>query len=268
MMSGRLTASSRLFLQGALLSYRALFRWLRPATYLASKVAMPLSQILFFTLLGTYATGRGSAAFYIVGNSVQMAAVSGIYGVTMSIGGDRWQGTLVYLFGTPANRLALFLGRSFFHILDGIFGVFVGFLWGVILLGLDLSRASPAALILTVLTATVSTSGLGLLMGGLALITRNIMFVNNTVYFLLLILSGANIPPERLPAFVRTLSRGLPLTRAIEAARRIVAGQGLSGVGRLLAAELAVGAVYIALGYVLFRWFESQARRRGTIELL
>ena len=95
----------RVFWEGALLSYVALFHWLRPSAYLASKIFMPLGQILFFTFLGTYATGRDTASFYVIGNAVQMAAVSGIYGVTMSIGGDRWEGTLPYLFGTPSNRL-------------------------------------------------------------------------------------------------------------------------------------------------------------------
>jgi len=33
----------RLFLQGAILSYVALFHWLRPSAYLASKVVMPLN---------------------------------------------------------------------------------------------------------------------------------------------------------------------------------------------------------------------------------
>src|SRR4030067_2370453 len=47
--------NSRLFFHGALLSYIALFHWLRPMTYLAPKVVSPLFQILFFTLLGMYA---------------------------------------------------------------------------------------------------------------------------------------------------------------------------------------------------------------------
>ena len=53
-----LRVNARLFLEGALLSYIALFRWLRPMTYLASKIVMPLAQILFFTFLGIYASGR------------------------------------------------------------------------------------------------------------------------------------------------------------------------------------------------------------------
>ena len=69
--------------------------------------AMPLTQMLFFTFLGSFATGPENAHFYVIGNAVQIAAVSGIFGVTMSVGGERWSGTLVYLFGAPANRMMM-----------------------------------------------------------------------------------------------------------------------------------------------------------------
>ncbi len=256
----------RLFFQGALLSYVALFRWLRPTTYLASKIVMPLAQILFFTFLGIYATGRGNASFYIIGNAVQLAAVSGIYGVTMSIGGDRWEGTLLYLFGTPANRLAMFTGRAFFHVLDGILGVFVGLAWGVILLGLDLSHVHPLALVIAILITTFSTSGLGLLLGCVSLVSVDTMFVNNTAYFLLLVFSGANVKLSALPSWMQAISWGLPLTRGIAAVRSLVAGAGLAEVAPLLMGEALVGIVYVLFGYSLFRWFEFQAKRRGTVE--
>src|SRR5258708_2153029 len=112
----KLSLNVRLFFQGAWLSYVALFRWLQPTAYIASKIMLPLAQIVFFTLLGTYATSASNSTFYIIGNAIQIIAVSGIFGVTMSIGGDRWDGTLPYLFGTPANRLAMFVGRAFIHL--------------------------------------------------------------------------------------------------------------------------------------------------------
>ena len=107
----------RLFWQGTLLSYVALFHWLRPYQYVASKILMPLAQMFFFVYLGTFATGAGNAGFYIIGNAIQITAVSGIFGVTMSVGGEREAGTLPYLFGTPANRLVTFFGRAFMHVL-------------------------------------------------------------------------------------------------------------------------------------------------------
>ena len=33
-------------------------------------------------------------------------------------------------------------------------------------------------------------------------------------------------------------------------------------------AEFLIGLVYGALGYIFFRWFEFQARRRGTLEAM
>jgi ABC-2 type transport system permease protein len=262
-----LSLNVRLFFQGALLSYVALFRWLTPMTYLASKVLMPLAQILFFSFLGMYATGQDNASFYVIGNAIQLAAVSGIFGVTMSIGGDRWEGTLPYLFGTPANRMAMFVGRAFFHVLDGMVGVVLALMWGVLLLGLDLSHANPAALGLTILIATFSTSGMGLLLGCMSLITLNVMFINNTVYFSLLLFSGANVPLSTLPSWMQAVAQALPLTRTIAAARQIIAGASLADVAPLLRAEVGIGVAYILLGYFLFRWFERQAKRRGTLDI-
>ena len=256
----------RLFWQGAVLSYIALFHWLRPSTYLASKIVMPLSQILFFTLLGTFASGQQNSSFYVIGNAMQIAAISGIYGVTMSIGGDRWNGTLPYLFGTPANRLVLFLGRASLHIADGLVGVVIGFTWGVLLLGLDLSKTDLPALALTILITTFSTSGLGLLMGCLGLITTNVMVVNNSVYFLLLLFSGANIPIASLPALMQRVSEVLPLTHGIQAARALIAGASLAQVAPLLQREFLIGVGYALLGFLMFRWFERQAKKRGTLE--
>ena len=262
-----LSNNLRLFWQGALLSYIALFHWMRPIQYMASKILMPLAQMFFFVYLGTFATGADNSAFYIVGNALQIAAVSGIYGMTMSVGGDRDSGTLGYILGTPANRFVVFMGRAFMNILDGALGVVIAFFWGVMLMGLDLSQTSIPLLALTIVITTISTCGLGLLMGCLSLITVNVMFVNNFVYFLLLIFSGANIRLNEVPAWVQATSSVLPLTRGIAAARLLVQGASLTDVMPLLLGELAVGLVYALLGYLLFAVFEVEAKKRGTLEV-
>ena len=261
-----LAISARIFVSGAVLSYRALFRWLSPPSYMASKIIMPLNQILFFSLLGTFATGPDNTSFYVIGNSMQVAALSGVYGVTMSISGERWEGTLIYLFGAPANRLLVFGGRAFMHLIDGMVGVALGLTWGVLLLGLDLSHANFGGLILTIVITTASTSAFGLLFGSFSLITRNVMFINNTVYFLLLVFSGANVPLADFPTWIRGFSYSLPLTRGIAAARQVIAGASLAEVIPLLIGEMLVGLGYFFVGYLIFRWFEVQAKRRGTLE--
>jgi len=261
----RLIASLRIFFSGAWLSHVALFHWAQPANYVVSKILAPLTYMLFLVCLGMSATGRDTAEFYIVGNALQLTAFNGIFGVTMTVGRERNMGTLIYLVGSPANRLAIFLGRAFFNVLDGMLGVVMGFIWGV-LMGLDLSSANLPGLALTILITTISTCGLGLLMGSISLTALNVMFINNTVFFLLLIFSGANLPLEKMPAWMRVISNGLPLSRGIPSARLLVSGAPLAKVWPLLAGELAVGLVYALTGFVFFRWFEFQARRRGTLE--
>ncbi|MBX3063265.1 MAG: ABC transporter permease [Anaerolineae bacterium] len=263
-----LISNVRLFWQGALLSYVAMFAWLEPTVYIASKVLLPLAQILFFSFLGMYATNSQDPTFYVIGNAIQMVAINGIYGVTMSIGGDRWNGTLAYLFGTPANRLSLFVGRATMHVIDGALGAAMGLLWGVLVLRLDLSHANLPILALTILVTTFSTSALGLLLGCLSLVTLNVMFINNTVYFLLLIFSGANLDISMQPAWIQTISQLLPLTRGIAAARGVIAGKGWDEVAPLIGGEFLMGLIYVFIGYTFFRWFEFQAKRRGTLETM
>jgi ABC-2 type transport system permease protein len=263
-----ITSNLNIFWQGTILSFMALFGWLRPATYIASKIVSPLMQMIFFTFLGTFATGPENAHFYVIGNAVQIAALSGIYGVTMSVGGERWAGTLIYLFGTPANRMMMFFGRAFMHIIDGTFGVVIAFTWGVLLLKLDLSQTNLPALGLTIVVTTISTCGLGLLMGCLSLLTANVGFVNNTVYYLLLIFSGANVDLHILPTWMQAISNVLPLTRGIASARTLIAGAGIQDVLPLLVQELGIGLVYGLLGYFLFKWVEFSAKQRGTLETI
>jgi ABC-2 type transport system permease protein len=145
-------------------------------------------------------------------------------------------------------------------------GVFIALLWGALLLGLDLSQTQPTALVATILVTSFSTSGLGLMLGSLSLITVNVMFVNNLVYFALLIFSGSNVDLTILPGWIQSVSKAIPLTRGIAATRSLIDGVPFAEVSGLLAQEALIGVVYILVGYVLFRWFESQAKRRGTLE--
>lgn len=251
----RLIASIRVFISGAWLSYIALFQWTHPASYIASKIVMPIASMLFFLYLGTSATGHDTTQFYIVGNALQIVAISAIYGVTMTVGRERNMGTLIYLIGSPANRLVIFMGRAFFNILDGMLGVVIGFIIGT-LLGLDLSTTNLPGLALTILISSFSTCGLGLMLGSISLTALNIMFVNNTFFFLLLVFSGANLQLDKMPAWVQSISKFLPLTRSIQSARLLINGATLTEVSSLLTSEIAIGLAYALAGFTFFRWFE------------
>jgi len=102
----------RIFFRTCWFQYRAMFNWATPIGYLSYKFLQPIGQILFFTELGIFATGRSNALYFALGNALQLTAINGIFGVVMSVGNERQFGTLPILLGSPANRLVTFLGRQ------------------------------------------------------------------------------------------------------------------------------------------------------------
>jgi ABC-2 type transport system permease protein len=82
----------------------------------------------------------------------------------------------------------------------------------------------------------------------------------------MLIVSGANVPFDRLPHVVRTVASGVPLTHGIKAGRQVVNGASVGDVGNRLGAELGIAAASFAVGVLLLRVFERQARASGSFE--
>jgi ABC-2 type transport system permease protein len=259
------STSLRVFFVGGAISYRALFNWISPGMYVTTMLGSPLFQILFFTYLGRYA-GSEDDSFFIVGNAIQVAAMAGIYGMTMGIANERQYGTLQPLLATPANRLAIFSGRALPFVLNGLFVSAFGFAVSWLLLDFRVADGSVPALVVAVFITTCSCVALGMLIGSIGLRARDVFFGANLVYFLMLLVCGVNIPNDELPGWLAAIGNCLPLTHGIEAAREIVTGVPLSDVSGLLATEAAIGLVYATVAYTLFRVFEAEGRRRASLE--
>jgi ABC-2 type transport system permease protein len=255
----------RVFTIGGYLAYRALFNWQSPTFYIPTMLGHPLFQVLFFAYLGRFSHVRNDA-FYVVGNSVQVCAMAGVYGVAMTIGGERWTRTLSALLATPANRFALFLGRALPQIVNGFIVSAFGFFVGWALLDFNPPGSSIGSLAVIVLLSTASCTAFGLVIGALGLRLRDPFVVSNPAYFLMLLFCGVNIPLSALPNWMETVGRGLPLTHGIEAAREVAAGASLGSVGGLLWKEALIGACYAIAAYLLLRLFEVEGRRRASLE--
>jgi ABC-2 type transport system permease protein len=260
-----MSVALRVFFVGGAISYRALFNWITPGLYVTTMLGSPLFQILFFTYLGRYA-GSQDDAFFIVGNAIQVAAMSGIYGMTMGIANERQYGTLQPLLATPANRLAIFTGRALPFILNGLLVSAFGFAVSWLLLDFRPAEGSVPALALAVVVTTCSCVALGMLIGSIGLRARDVFFAANLVYFLMLLVCGVNIANDDLPDWLGAIGRCLPLTHGIEAARELAAGTELSEVASLLWTEAVIGLAFATAAYILFRVFEAEGRRRASLE--
>jgi ABC-2 type transport system permease protein len=257
--------SLRIFFIGGLMSYRAMFGWLNPWILVPSLVVSPICQILLFAFIGRSA-GVGDDEFYVIGNALNYAAIPCLFAMGATIGGEREGHTLGVVLTTPARRIPLFLGRALPVIVNGWGVAMVGVLAGVLLLDVHVPGHAWPAILLVVMVASASCTGLGLAMGAVALRVRETAVLGNVVFCLLLVFCGVNIALADLPRWMASVGSWLPMTHAIEAARLLADGSPLGDVGGLMLRELGVGALYTLAGLLLLRWFEDESRRRATLD--
>jgi len=257
----------RLLTVGGLISFRALFYWLTPWIYIPSLVLEPIFQILLFAYLGR-AAGVGDDEFYVIGNAVQHAAIPCLFAMGQTISGERWTQTLGLVLSSPAPRIPLFLGRALPVIINGWISTMLSLILGGLLLGVTFAPSVLAGIAVVVVIASLSCTAMGLVFAAIDLRVREGAVLNNLVFGVLLVFTGANVALSALPGWMETVGRTLPLTHAIEASRLIADGATLVSVADLLGRELLIGAAYLVAGLVLLRWMEDASRRRATLELL
>jgi ABC-2 type transport system permease protein len=255
----------RVFFAGGVTSYRALFAWISPWLFIPMLVLYPIFQILFFVYLGRSAH-VASDSFFLIGDSFVAAAVTGLFGMGHAIAGERRFQTLAILLASPASRLALFLGRAVPSLINGFGVAAISFGLGAWILGAHYTSAEIAKLALALLVSCFACTALGLCIGALGLRGRSVSLFADVIGAAMLIVSGANVPFERLPAVVRAISSVVPLTHGIDAARRLTSGATVNQVAGLLSKELAVGCLYLIAGLALLRLFEYQGRGAGSLD--
>jgi ABC-2 type transport system permease protein len=255
----------RIFFVGGLISFRALFSFLRPEVYVPSMLVAPIFQILLFVYIGRSASLE-SDEFYVIGNAIQYAAIPCLFAMIFTVAGERYQRTLGYLLVTPAPRLPLFLGRALPVVANGFLVAAFSLVVGSAIVGVEIPASSYAPILLAVLISAFGCTGFGLLGAGMGLLIREQAVLANILFGLLLVFTGANVPVDELPGWMQSVSGALPFTHGIEAARRIADGETLRAVAGLLAAEAAIGLAYTAAGFAFIRGAEVASRRYATLE--
>jgi ABC-2 type transport system permease protein len=255
----------RVFAVGGVTSYRALFNWIDPWIFVPQTLGYPIFEILFFAYLGRFASVQ-SDRFFLVGNAFMAIAITGFFGMGQAIGGERRSQTLATLLASPANRLALFLGRAVPSMLTGVVVAATAFTVCSFVLRVHFATHELLGLAAAAAVSSFACTSFGLCLGSLGLRGRSVSLFADTVGGSMLLISGANVPLERLPGFVRAVGSGLPLTHGIQAGRILGAGGSFGAAGHLLAREALVGCCYLLLGVAMLRVLEYEGRRSATLE--
>ncbi|MBO3747354.1 ABC transporter permease [Streptosporangiaceae bacterium NEAU-GS5] len=256
---------ARVIVIGGAISYRALFTWTAPAMFVSSLFVVPVLQLLFFTHLGRQ-LGVADDRFFVIGGAVLSAGFPCVFGGTMAVANERAYGTLGAVLLTPGGRVALWAGRMVPYVLNGLIVAVFTLVTGVLILRVRIAPADLLMIVPTLVTAAASCSALGLALGAIGLMARDVFMVSNLAMTVLLLVSGADVPRSALPGWMRAVGEVTPVTHAVVAARAVAGGAPLADALPALAGEAAIAVVLATAAVVLLRWFEHGSRRRGALD--
>ncbi len=223
--------------------------------------------ITFYALVAGAHYMAGSATQFgdrldsiILGYWLWTLSIFALTNTARSIQTESMVGTLEQVYLSPYGPLRIFLARAAANLgLD--FAISLVLL--VVMLQLTGRQLSfPAALLLPLIPVVLAAYGLGLGMGGLALIFKQVGRVINLVQFLLLFL--VVVPVETWEASDRAAGYLIPIAPAAGLLRDLMA-RGLDLDRPRLLLALANGLGYFVLGIVLFALSDRAARRRGLL---
>lgn len=200
--------------------------------------------------------------------------LAGIWTVVLFAGswvlaGERWQGTLELLEGSPAPMLIIVGGRMLANVAFSLLSMILSYSIGAWLFGYRIAFSQPAAFAVSLLLALLALWAMGMLFAPLSVLwpaaQRYLQGLEYPVY----ILSGFLFPVLLLPGWLRPVSYLLPPYWAAVALHGTGSGgitaPGLVGVWAVL---LVTAAALVALAAWLLERFLVRARRNGTLSFV
>jgi ABC-2 type transport system permease protein len=199
--------------------------------------------------------------------------------IAMSIGYERWEGTLEYTFMAPVSRMIHLSGISLYALCNSLVQTFIVLLGLMLFTDLHLSGANLFGVLIVLLMSTLAFVGLGLMAAVLPVMSPERGAEATHIFQgLLLLVSGVYYPVEVLPRWIQPLSTLSPATYTLTACRKLVgvgnpastaehlAGAPLSAVTSELLVLALMGVALIPLGLWVFGRAERWAKHTGKLK--
>jgi len=186
----------------------------------------------------------------IMAMTVMMSVMTGL---PAAISQEKEVGTLDGMMVAPINRLSIIVGKTLAQTARGLLqGVLIlilaSFLFGVSIQG------SIVLVFGLLLLGVFSFVGLGVVLTSFAKDQETAMMVMMTLMFPMMFLSGVFFPVQQMPWYMQMISKGLPLTYAADALRKVmVLGAGIPQITTELAVLIMFGVVMIAIAVPVFK---------------
>jgi len=179
---------------------------------------------MMFTFSLRYGVTEPDVRFitFLIPGIVAMTAMFGSINETMSIVWDKSLGVFDRILAAPVSSTSIIVGKTMSGAVMGAISALVLLIIGSMIFGVSFVNISFVLLI--ILLASFSFTGIGTIISGLASEPREAMMLSNLLRFPMMFLGGVFFPVEAMPMPLPYVARALPLTYATEALRAIEIG--------------------------------------------
>jgi len=223
---------------------------------------------------GTYSenlaqlVGTGDVVAFIFTGYIMMGFIgTAVWAMGFSIRQERWFGTLEAIYVTPSSRLGQVLGMALHSTVHQILGTLIQFIVIYLTFGLALKIEGilPALGIFALMM--LALYGFGIVISALGLILKEGWVVSDSLYSIMMILSPVAYPLAVLPTVAQQASYIFPTAPALIGMRSfLIENYRPEVVGNVFLHLLALGAVWILFGIVVFRLTDVYVRKRGMLK--
>ena len=227
----------------------------------ASLVAMYLLfLVVFFGIRGVGGLTEGQTlSSIILGFNVWVLLMFAYSSVAAGLVGDAQTGTLEQLAMSPQGLLSTVLVRFWVSFVFIFAQIAILFTLAMVTTGRWLHLDMLSVIPLLLLTGT-AILGIGLMMGGLALVFKRVQSVSSLLQFALIALVVA--PVDRLPILkIVPVSLGYQLLNGVMVDDVSITAIPAGDLGLLLAGT----CIFLFIGIAVFKMMESTARDRGLL---
>ena len=189
---------------------------------------------------------------------------STLWGPINAVTNDLYNGTLEYLYSSPGSRYAYYVGVVLSEVTVSLVVFIPLFILLVVISGVNLS--SLLLMLLASAMVLVSLTAMGIMIGLLALLWRQVGSIASVLGILFEMLAGAYLPLSAFPAGVRVFSYLLPFTWGYDLLRYYSfagAWQTILPVWQEWGVVVVFAVVFTAVSRYLLKKAEKLAKQQG-----
>ncbi|MEO0085555.1 MAG: ABC transporter permease [candidate division WOR-3 bacterium] len=236
--------------------------WVFPFVFQGKALVGSLSSPAFEQL-----TGSGNyMAFVLIGAMVSNFVFSGLWGVGNSLREETYWGTMEYIIASPTNPLVILIGKT---LAEALVTTCVVCLQAVVIsllpFGISFTFAKVLPVLLIVGLLMVGFYGFTIAFAGFTLLIKEAHGWIHTLEWVFFLFSPIRYPVQ-VNAITQVVSTLIPLTWALVAIRGIILlNRNEVSLGKTVLILLAMDAVLLVAGWLIFVWLERKTRRDGTV---